>query len=113
MTTDLILTIEKQISLEEQIAAWEQLHIDTMFSEWDRLAELAAQRMEETTMFLQNYDNWKLATPKETSGTQEVIYWCWNCDSEIYEDDKFYDIQIKGRLYPLCEDCINNSAKYA
>ena len=62
---------------------------------------------------IENYDSWKLATPEEAFNSLPVVYWCWNCDSEIYEDAEYYDIQIKGKLYPFCKDCIDDSVKYA
>ena len=66
-------------------------------------------------MIIQKYDSWKLATPEEASSgvRPAVIYWCWNCDSEIHEDDKYYDIKIKNRIYPFCEDCIDDCVSYA
>ena len=36
MNMSLILTTDEQVSLEEQFAVWEQQHIDTLFSNWDK-----------------------------------------------------------------------------
>ena len=35
MNMGLILTLNEQVSLEEQFAGWEQQHVDTLFSDWD------------------------------------------------------------------------------
>ena len=42
MIMDLILTTEEQITLEEEMALWEQMHINELFSEWSQLEMPAA-----------------------------------------------------------------------